>query len=159
MLILPQEETINRYFEEFRLLSRVLHGLSDAHPDYHARRRFLLKELLNISKETSLLTEARDILDEIKIIQSVLGDQARVFLSEDMTSFAKFCSDSGDNSASPTGAQNTGAEKPIFDFSNVRIINEKASRAFETMKERTNSAVKTVSLLAWRDATYFSTCG
>ncbi len=52
-----------------------------ATPEYQKRRRPLLTELLNIGKESKQLTEVKDILDEVKIIQAVLEDQEEVLVS------------------------------------------------------------------------------
>jgi DNA repair ATPase RecN len=79
-----QEEKASRLFHEFRLLSIVLQSLDEKHPEFQKRRRILLGELLDISKEWKPLTEIKDILDEIKIIQTTLQDQLSVLNSDEM---------------------------------------------------------------------------
>ncbi|KAK0636122.1 hypothetical protein B0T17DRAFT_69023 [Bombardia bombarda] len=82
------EETSSRLFQEFRLLSMALSGLEEDHPQYQKQRRILLGELLDtMSKETASLTEVKDIIDEIKIIQTTLEEQTDVIESDDMRKF------------------------------------------------------------------------
>jgi hypothetical protein len=54
----------------------LLSSLDEKDHDYQRRRKFLLK-FLDILKESKLLKEVKDVLDEIKIIESVLKDQAQ----------------------------------------------------------------------------------
>jgi hypothetical protein len=79
-----KEEKAFQLFQEFRLLSMVLQKLKENQPEYRKRRRILLGELLDISKESKPLTEVKDILDEIKIIQTTLEDQEIVVNSEEV---------------------------------------------------------------------------
>jgi hypothetical protein len=67
---------------EFRRLSEFLEHLDEKHPDYLSRRGLLLKLLLRISKDSRILSEVKDVLDEIGMIQGVLNEQKGV-LSDD----------------------------------------------------------------------------
>src|ERR1700733_248163 len=79
-----KEEKAFQLFQEFRLLSMVLQRLKENQPEYRKRRRILLGKLLDISKESKPLTEVKDILDEIKIIQTTLEDQKIVVNSDEV---------------------------------------------------------------------------
>ncbi|RYP53523.1 hypothetical protein DL768_001560 [Monosporascus sp. mg162] len=74
------EEKGSHLFRAFHFLSSLLSNLDEKHRDYRKRRSFLLK-YLDILKESELLKEVKDVLDEIKMIESVLSDQQRVLMS------------------------------------------------------------------------------
>ncbi|KAF7527875.1 hypothetical protein G7054_g10313 [Neopestalotiopsis clavispora] len=77
------EERSAQSFLEFRRLSEFLEHLDEQHPDYLSRRGLLLKMLLRISKDSRILSEVKDVLDEIGMIQSVLHAQRSVLSDDD----------------------------------------------------------------------------
>jgi hypothetical protein len=120
-----KEEKAFQLFQEFRLLSMVLQKLKENQPEYRKRRRILLGELLDISKESKPLTEVKDILDEIKIIQTTLEDQEIVVNSEEVR-----------------GLQDGGA---WYSIEKARDILSRASRSFGILKTRAEEVEKSVS--------------
>ena len=126
-----QEEKASQLFQEFRLLSIVLQGLDDSHPRYQKRRRVLLGELLDISRESQPLTEVKDILDEIKIIQTTLEDQVTIIHSDKMVEL--------ENDLATVGL-----------FNKARNMITRASRNFEVLKSRAEAVEKSVSLRAFQ---------
>ncbi|KAI0602483.1 hypothetical protein F4775DRAFT_537433 [Biscogniauxia sp. FL1348] len=72
------EEEISRLFKDFRGYADRLYLLHEKHPEYQKRRSQYLKKLLDIRKESKVLEDVKDILDEIKMVQSVLKDQEEV---------------------------------------------------------------------------------
>ncbi|KAK6083985.1 hypothetical protein SCUP515_01681 [Seiridium cupressi] len=77
------EDRSAQSFLEFRRLSMFLEHLDEKHPDYLSRRGLLLKLLLRISKDSKILSEVKDVLDEIRMIQGVLQDQEVVLSDRD----------------------------------------------------------------------------
>jgi hypothetical protein len=73
-----QEEELTRLFKDFSRTAKVLHGLNEMHYEYQEQRSKLLKRLLDIRKESNLLERVKDLLDEIKMIQSIIKDQLEV---------------------------------------------------------------------------------
>ena len=127
-----QEEKASQLFQEFRLLSIVLQGLNEKQPGYQKRRRILLGELLDISKESRLLTEVKDVLDEIKIIQTSLQEQIDVVKSDEMR----------DLESSLSKVQVKYWRRP---FEKAKDTIFRASRSFVTLKTRTEEVEKSVS--------------
>ncbi|KAI1639109.1 hypothetical protein F4809DRAFT_172745 [Biscogniauxia mediterranea] len=72
------EEEIVWLFKRFREYADRLCRLNENNPEYQKRRSQYLKELLDISRESNLLEDVKDILDEIKMIQCILDDQKEV---------------------------------------------------------------------------------
>ena len=113
---------------EFRRLSEFLEHLDENHPDYLSRRGLLLKMLLRISKDSRILSEVKDVLDEIGMIQGVLHDQKSVLNDDD-----------GGEMDHLLGAQRDRA--PLY--SELRRM----IRNFEQLKQRAQSVVDSVSFL------------
>jgi hypothetical protein len=61
--------------------------LNEKHQDYQQERKRFLKKLLDIRKESNLLEEIQDILDEIKMVQAVIEDQIKVLKSPEIAQF------------------------------------------------------------------------
>jgi len=118
-----QEEDVSILFQEFRFLSIYLQRQGEHSAHIQKQRRFLLGELLNISKESRPLMEAKDILDEIKIIQTTLGDQLTVLDSSEMSAL--------------------GMDAGIW---KARDILFRARRSFDILKARAEAVEKSVSL-------------
>ncbi|KAH8895650.1 hypothetical protein GQ53DRAFT_803904 [Thozetella sp. PMI_491] len=78
------EERDSRLFREFQFLSTQLSNLDERNNQYRKLRATLLKHL-DIQKEVRLLTEVRDILDEIKMIEAVLNDQRNILESDEIS--------------------------------------------------------------------------
>jgi hypothetical protein len=78
---------------EFTKNSEKLHALKDSHFHYTKNKDKFLIEMLDIRPQVTLLKEAKDIRDEIKIILHVLGEQRRVLADEPIVSF--FVSEQG----------------------------------------------------------------
>jgi len=72
---------------EFTKNSEKLHALKDSHFHYTENKDKFLIEMLDIRPQVTLLKEAKDIRDEIKIILHVLGEQRRVLADETIVSF------------------------------------------------------------------------
>jgi hypothetical protein len=118
-LTIFQEEKETQLLREFRFLSRLLSTLDESHPQYRKLRAILPKHL-DILKEVKLLTEVKDILDEIKMIKSVLTDQTSILESEKLKELI------GDSSYySFTDC-----------FSKPRELVEIATKSFDNMKAR-----------------------
>ena len=91
-----QEEKASLLLLDFRILSAVLQELNDnkpPHPRHPKRLRILLNKLFDISRELKPLAEVKDILDEIKIIQTTLEDQKTVMYSNELSELAKVLDD------------------------------------------------------------------
>jgi hypothetical protein len=119
-----QEEEETQLFAEFHYLSSLLSNLNEKDHDYRSRRAFLLK-FLDILKELKLLKEVKDILDEIKMIESVLEDQRRV-----LTSFER-------------------VDQFLRESQQVKLqeLVWRTERSFRSMKERTEAVEKGVSCI------------
>jgi len=57
--------------------------MDEGHPYYQKRRDVLLSQLLDITEESKPLAEVKDILDEIKMIRTVLEDQLSAIALDD----------------------------------------------------------------------------
>jgi hypothetical protein len=123
-----QEEDASLLFQEFRFLSIYLQRLRKHRPYIQKQRRFLLGELLDISKESKPLMEAKDILDEIKIIRTTLEDQMAVLNSSEMRKFESFW---------------PGMDAGIW---KARDMLYRASRSFDILKARAEAVEKSVRL-------------
>lgn len=76
-----------RLLNDFTRSSERLHALKESHFHYTKNKDKFLIEMLDIRPQVTLLTEAKDIRDEIKIILHVLGEQRRVLADESIPSF------------------------------------------------------------------------
>ncbi|KAF2106882.1 hypothetical protein BDV96DRAFT_654214 [Lophiotrema nucula] len=76
-------------FKRFQMRSRKLHRLRPGFKQYVDMRRLLLDRLLDIRKETELLVEIKDILDEINIILSVLQIQEKLLNDDKLDEFKR----------------------------------------------------------------------
>ncbi|KAI0000093.1 hypothetical protein F4779DRAFT_604959 [Xylariaceae sp. FL0662B] len=73
------EEKISKLFHRFLRYADKLHSLQEKYPGYQQRRSKYLKKLLDIREEFKLFEDVQDILDEIKMVESVLDQQKEVF--------------------------------------------------------------------------------
>ncbi|KAH8766931.1 hypothetical protein F5882DRAFT_510319 [Hyaloscypha sp. PMI_1271] len=72
------EDRETQLFKRFRKTAKKLYALNPVNRKYQTRRSWHLKVLLDISAESKLLKEVKDILDELKMIDAVLSDQQKV---------------------------------------------------------------------------------
>jgi hypothetical protein len=121
-----QEEKEIQLFKKFHSVSWLLSRLDESVHDYRNRRKPLLK-YLDILQESKLLMEVKDILDEIKIIESVLGDQRRVLESL---------------------KQHVGPFSETNQQLETQDLVERTTQSFQSMKERAEAVEKGVSRIA-----------
>jgi hypothetical protein len=114
--------------QEFRMISNILQALDKHHPQCQERRRELLGELLDINQESQPLAEAKDILDEIKIIQTTLEEQVAVVDSSEMKQIT-------DLWANKTGPP----------FEKARAILQGTKKSFAILKARAEEIQSSVS--------------
>ncbi|KAF7558197.1 hypothetical protein G7Z17_g15 [Cylindrodendrum hubeiense] len=120
------EERSAQLFQKFRLLSIVLKDLDDEHPDYQNRRRILLSKHLDISDELKPLTEVKDIIDETKMILTILDEQAALL-------YGSKIDDSNFHQKSP--------------FAKAKSSIHRAMGSFQTLKERAEDVLKSIEHL------------
>lgn len=120
-----------KLFDLFRTNSENLSKLSGSH-EHDQERAGILEKLLDIKKGTSLLVEIKDILDEIKIIESVLGAQRSVINGIDLRKFESKMSKKG------------SARDFDRDFADARRIIDGFIADFERMKEHARTIYSSV---------------
>lgn len=76
-----------RLLNDFSKSSERLHRLKDKHFEYAKDKDEMLIKILDVRPQIKLLTEAKDIRDEINIILHVLGKQRGVLEDDIITSF------------------------------------------------------------------------
>ena len=118
----------SQLFQEFRLLSIVLQDLEEHNPRYPERRRFLLGKLFDIGRESELLAEVKDILDEIKIIETTLRDQRTVIESSELRELEELLSEIYNSNL----------------FGKPRGVIREISRGFEILRFRAQAAENSV---------------
>lgn len=124
-----QSDKETSLFKKFQKRSTKLHALSKEYKDFENRKRDLLEQLLDIGKETKLLVEIKDILDEIKIILTILQTQRSVLLDSGLEKFAL----------------GLGGDDRLSQFEDARRIIETSTADFSRMQTQAEAVQSSVS--------------
>lgn len=123
----------------------MLYGLHEKHAHYQGQRRKLLKKLLDIRSESNLLKEVKDILDEIKMILSVLNDQIEILESDGLKEFFNEPAEASASPLQPPGAHSTLPATSSYPFPKVWDQISGTKKNFTAMEAHAKDVGKGVS--------------
>jgi len=141
-----QEDKETLLFTKFRAQTKLLYGLHDKHAKYQEQRSKLLKKLLDIRSESNLLKEVKDILDEIKMILSVLCDQIEILESDGLKEFFKKPAEVSASPSQTPPAQITVPTTISHPFPKVRDLINGTKKNFTAMEAHAKDVEKGVIL-------------
>ncbi|KAL1847387.1 hypothetical protein VTK73DRAFT_10370 [Phialemonium thermophilum] len=120
------EEKETKLLKKFGSASKELSALDEPDPRSPGPKR-LRSQPFDIMREVQLLTEVKDILDEIKMIKTVLADQKSILDSDRLDQLSKVLC--GEKSPADTSHSRDRFSKP-------KELVERAMATFDNMKRR-----------------------